>query len=63
MGNAESILRDVEGLNPSYMTVSFKAVHKIVLRPHFSTFLHDDLRGKTMAKYVKAPGAEDEIHR
>lgn len=23
----------------------------------------DDLRGKTMAKYVKAPGAEGDIHR
>jgi hypothetical protein len=22
-----------------------------------------DLRGETMAKYVKAPGAEDDIHR
>jgi hypothetical protein len=36
MGIAESILRDVEGLNPSYMTVSFNTVHKIALRPQFS---------------------------
>ena len=38
MGIAESTLRAVEGLNPSYMTVSFNAVQKMVLRPQFPAF-------------------------